>query len=113
ARDLLCDRIVLAAGAISTPGILLRSGVGPKDEVARLGVDLVHDAPGVGARLLDHPGLAIFFLPKKPGMARTIHPLVQTVCRYTSMGSTCPDDIQLQPGSWVPLPHLPLPAVTL
>jgi choline dehydrogenase len=41
------------------------------------------------------------------------HPLVQTVCRYTSTGSACPDDIQLQPGSWLPLPRLPLPGVTI
>jgi choline dehydrogenase len=112
-RDVPSDRVVLAAGAVATPGILLRSGIGPEDDVASLQVSLVHDAPGVGARLLDHPGLAIFFLPHKSGMSRIDHPLVQTVCRYTSTASTCPDDMQLQPGSWVPLPHLPVPAVTL
>jgi choline dehydrogenase len=117
-RDIDADRVVLAAGATASPGILLRSGIGPKDEVERIGVELVQASPGVGARLLDHPGLAIFFLPKRPGMARTDHPLVQTVCRYTSSplaggAPSCPDDIQLQPGSWVPLPRLRVPAVTL
>src|SRR5262249_18994829 len=38
---------------------------------------------------------------------------VQTVCRYTSEGSACPNDIQLQPGSWVPIPRFPLRGVTL
>jgi choline dehydrogenase len=112
-RDLFGDRVVLCGGAIATPGILLRSGVGPKDEVARLGVDLVADVPGVGARLLDHPGVAVFFLPRQKGMSRIDHPLVQTVCRYTSTGSDCPMDIQLQPGSFVPLPRFPVPGVTL
>jgi choline dehydrogenase len=112
-RDMACDRVVLAAGAIATPGILLRSGIGPPGDVARLGVALVRAAPGVGARLLDHPGLAVFFRPREKGISRVDHPLVQTVCRYTSTGSACPDDIQLQPGSWVPLPRLPLPGVTL
>jgi choline dehydrogenase len=112
-RELAADRVVLAGGAIATPGILLRSGIGPADEVLRLGVPLVRDVPGVGARLLDHPGLAIFFLPHERGLASVEHPLVQTLCRYTSTASDCPDDMQLQPGSWVPLPHLPVPAVTL
>ncbi|MBX3202128.1 MAG: GMC family oxidoreductase N-terminal domain-containing protein [Labilithrix sp.] len=112
-RDLTCDRVVLAGGAIATPGILLRSGLGPERDVLRLGVSLVRDLPGVGARLLDHPGLAVFFLPVEKGLASTEHPLVQTVCRYTSEGSACPDDIQLQPGSWIPLPHLPVAGVTI
>lgn len=112
-RELACDRVVLSAGATATPGILLRSGIGPSSELARLGIEVVRNVPGVGARLLDHPGLAVFFLPHEKGMSRIDHPLIQTVCRYTSAGSACPDDIQLQPGSWVPLPRLPVPGVTL
>ena len=41
-----CGRVVLCAGAINTPGILLRSGVGPRAEVERLGCELVADVPG-------------------------------------------------------------------
>lgn len=111
--ELACDRVVLAGGAIATPGILLRSGIGPERDVLRLGVNLVRDLPGVGARLLDHPGLAVFFLPVEKGLASVDDPLVQTVCRYTSEGSACPDDMQLQPGSWIPLPHLPVAGVTI
>ena len=112
-RDVKCDRVVVSAGAIATPGVLLRSGVGPKAELARLGVDLVADVPGVGARLLDHPGLAVFFKPHKRGMASIDHPLIQTLCRYPSTDGPFADDMQLQAGSWVPLPGLPLPGVTL
>lgn len=111
--ELLADRVVLSAGAIATPGILLRSGVGPAADVARLGVELVSEVPGVGARLLDHPGVAIFFLPRQSGMSRVDHPLIQTVCRYASTGGMGPNDMQLQPGSFVPLPHLPLAGVTI
>jgi choline dehydrogenase len=112
-RDVLADRVVLSAGAIATPGILLRSGIGPAADVARLGIELVRDVPGVGARLLDHPGVAVFFSPRASGMSRIDHPLIQTVCRLTSEGSACPNDLQLQPGSFVPLPRLPVPGVTL
>jgi choline dehydrogenase len=112
-RELRADRVVLSAGAIATPGILLRSGIGPAAELARLGVSLVSDVPGVGSRLLDHPGVAIFFLPLKAGMARVDHPLIQTVCRYGSTGGEGPNDIQVQPGSFVPLPRFPMAGVTL
>lgn len=112
-RDVFGDRVVLSAGAVATPGILLRSGIGPEREVLRLGVRLVRDVPGVGARLLDHPGVAIFFLPHKSGMSSVEHPLIQTVCRYQGTGSDCTNDIQLQPGSFVPIPHFPIPLVTM
>jgi choline dehydrogenase len=112
-RDLLADRVVLCAGAIATPGILLRSGIGPSRELLRLGVEPVAIVPGVAARILDHPGVAVFFRPLASGFARVDHPIVQTVCRYTSEGSACPNDIQLQPGSFVPIPRMPLAGVTI
>ena len=49
-------RIVLAAGAYGTPAILLRSGVGPADELARHGIPLVAELP-VGEGLVDHVGV--------------------------------------------------------
>jgi choline dehydrogenase len=112
-HEMLADRVVLCGGAIATPGILLRSGVGPPADVARLGVELACDVPGVGTQLFDHPGVAIFFKPHASGMSRTDHPLVQTVHRYASVGSACPNDMQVQPGSWIPIPHFPLAGVTL
>jgi len=113
AFTLLADRVVLAAGAVSTPGVLLRSGLGPADAVARVGAVLLRELPGVGARLLDHPGVAVFFWPRTPGFSSLEHPLVQTVCRYGATGSSCPNDMQIQPGSWVPLPWGDVRAVTL
>lgn len=47
-------RIVLAAGALQTPQILQLSGIGPADPLHGLGIDVVHDAPGVGRNLQDH-----------------------------------------------------------
>jgi choline dehydrogenase len=111
-HELKTNRVVLCGGAIATPAILLRSGIGPRDAVARLGVDLVVDLPAVGARLLDHPGAALFFLPKR-GVLDFAHPLIQTVLRYTSRGSDCPNDMQLQPGSIVPLPRFALPLMSI
>jgi choline dehydrogenase len=53
-RELSADLVVLAAGALASPAILLRSGVGPADELAALGIDVVADLPGVGRNLHDH-----------------------------------------------------------
>src|SRR5262249_52754942 len=39
----------------SSPAILLRSGIGPPDQLAALGISVALDLPGVGANLLDHP----------------------------------------------------------
>jgi choline dehydrogenase len=63
--------------------------------------------------LLDHPGVAVFFLPFARGFAKTTDPLIQTVHRYGATGSPCPNDMQVQPGSWVPLPWGNVPLVTI
>ena len=97
------DRVVLCAGAFGTPGILLRSGIGPRAEVERMGVDLVRNTPGVGAQLLDHPGCALFFRPRPGAEWRADAPLIQTVVLVEGE-----DDgphrnaLQLQAGSCAP-----------
>jgi choline dehydrogenase len=106
-------RVVLCAGATATPGILLRSGIGPRRAVERMGVDLVMDLPAVGARLLDHPGVAIFLRPGRELRQSRKDPLIQTVMRYTAKGSKVRNDMLLQPGSVVPLPFTTLPLVSL
>ena len=44
----------MSGGAINTPQLLLLSGIGPADEIARHGIRAVHDLPGVGKNLQDH-----------------------------------------------------------
>ena len=56
--------VILSAGAINSPQILLRSGIGPAADLARLGIAPVIDAPEVGANLADHLDIGI--------LARTI-----------------------------------------
>ncbi|MBM7776145.1 choline dehydrogenase-like flavoprotein [Actinokineospora baliensis] len=53
-RELRADRVVLSAGALASPTILLRSGVGPAGDLRVLGIDVVADLPGVGENLHDH-----------------------------------------------------------
>ncbi|KAF8905628.1 hypothetical protein CPB85DRAFT_1315263 [Mucidula mucida] len=51
--------IILSAGAIGTPQILLLSGIGPAEELAQVGIDSILDLPEVGKNLVDHPLLPI------------------------------------------------------
>jgi 5-(hydroxymethyl)furfural/furfural oxidase len=46
---------ILAAGAIDSPAVLLRSGIGPRKQLERLGIKVLADRPGVGMNLQNHP----------------------------------------------------------
>jgi choline dehydrogenase len=110
------SRIVLAAGAINTPALLLRSGIGPRDQIERIGCRVLVEVPQVNRRLLDHPGTAFFLMPRSPSIASLAHPLIQTVMRYASTdrgGNEHRSDMLLQPGSRFTLPQVDLAPVVL
>ncbi|MBW4721965.1 GMC family oxidoreductase [Saccharothrix obliqua] len=58
--------VVLSAGAIGSPQVLLRSGVGPADDLRALGIEVVADLPGVGDNLQDHWLVPTIFSAAKP-----------------------------------------------
>lgn len=95
-----CRKVVLSGGAIQTPAMLVRSGIGPRTVLERLGVSVVKDAAGVGARLLDHPGASVSVTPKD-GICNLDQPLIQTTLRYTARGSAQFNDMQLEPLSFI------------
>ncbi len=108
-------KVVLAGGVVGTLGILLRSGVGPRVEIERLGVELVADVPAIGAQLLDHPGTAIVLVPHRWGTSSVDDPLIQVVYRYASdVGPRFRHaDMQMQVGNCFPTPWLSVPCVTV
>ncbi|RST87685.1 choline dehydrogenase [Aquibium carbonis] len=54
-REVRAEReVVLAAGTVNSPQLLMLSGIGPADELAAHGIDVAHDLPGVGKNLQDH-----------------------------------------------------------
>lgn len=53
--------LLLCAGAVDTPRLLMLSGIGPADELRALGIDVRADLPGVGENLLDHPESVILW----------------------------------------------------
>jgi choline dehydrogenase len=57
--------VILCAGAIHTPRLLLLSGIGPSEDLEQLGIDTVIDLPGVGRNLQDHIVLAVLCFEAK------------------------------------------------
>ncbi len=113
ARTVRGDRVVLAAGAIGTPGILLRSGIGPRASVERVGAEIRVDSPTVGARLLDHLGVAIILAPRRMDLVHATDPLIQAMGRFTSRGGEHRHDMQVQAGSVLHLRGVTAPCVSL
>jgi choline dehydrogenase len=58
--------VLVCGGAFQSPQLLLLSGVGPADELQKLGVSVVHDAPGVGRNLQDHLDVCVIYDMTKP-----------------------------------------------
>jgi choline dehydrogenase-like flavoprotein len=60
------QEIVLSAGAIDSPKLLMLSGIGPAEHLREVGVDVLVDSPGVGAHMQDHPEGVISWEARKP-----------------------------------------------
>ncbi len=65
--SLRANTFVLSAGPYGSPSILLRSGIGPKRELANHSIPQTIDLSGVGENLHDHPGIAVEFEPTSDG----------------------------------------------
>lgn len=78
-------RVILSAGAINTPVILMRSGIGPRDQLEKIGIETIVDLTGVGQNLIDHPAVAMWLIPQ-PGFCRLGEDIHQMMLRYTSEG---------------------------
>lgn len=65
-REVLTARreVILSAGVINSPHLLKLSGIGPAQELMKHGIEVVHDLPGVGENLQDHPDVIIRCLDK-------------------------------------------------
>ncbi|WP_233858437.1 GMC family oxidoreductase [Paraburkholderia sp. HD33-4] len=58
--------VIVSSGAINTPRLLMLSGIGAADELSALGIQPVHDLPGVGKNLQDHLCTNVHFRLKDP-----------------------------------------------
>jgi choline dehydrogenase len=75
--------IILCAGAIGSPQLLMLSGIGPAEELRKLGITVVCDLPGVGANLQDHPAIPVAYECTKPISLAGAESLTNLI-RYTA-----------------------------
>lgn len=86
--------VVISAGAVDSPRLLLLSGIGPGDELEAAGVGVVHDLAGVGRNLHDHPLCGVVYEAAQPIPAgRTNH--AETSLVWRSDDSLTGPDMQL------------------
>lgn len=84
-RDVAARRVIVAAGALGSPTLLLRSGVGPGQQLVSAGVGVVAERAGVGENLQEHPaaGLSAFLAPHARAAAGEQYQL-QSLLRWSS-----------------------------
>ena len=94
------DQVVLSAGSMASPQLLMLSGVGPADHLREMGIPVVHDLPGVGQNLRDHPVVDVICEVREDHEQDPLAPRTQTGLRYTAAGSPDRNDMQIMASSF-------------
>jgi choline dehydrogenase len=93
--------LILSAGAIGSPHLLMLSGVGPAAQLRGLGIPVVQDMPGVGQNLRDHPKVYVTW-EIRAGYPVEMRPARGGAClRYTAPGSDWRNDLSINLGAFV------------
>ena len=93
------NKVVISAGALKSPHILMLSGIGPKDQLDEYGIDVLQDTPGVGANLRNHPISPISFRVKEGIKLQPDASGVRIALRYTAKGSDDSNDMMMTTSS--------------
>jgi choline dehydrogenase len=87
--------VVLCGSGFKSPHLLLLSGVGPADELRAHGIEVVHDSPGVGKNVKDHPSVLVNFRVPDRGELPPDFMIFQTCLNHTAPGSDITGDMQI------------------
>ena len=90
------DRVVLSAGAIRSPHLLMLSGIGPKDHLQHFGIPTVCELPGVGQNLMNHLSAQMTFKVKDGISLAAAADAVHFSVHYTAHGSHAANDMVLR-----------------
>ncbi len=83
--------VIVSAGALNTPALLMRSGFGPAPHLQERGIAPVKHLPGIGQNLMEHPYAGIaFYLPRHSRMTSEHHHHIPAVWRFSSGLEGCP-----------------------
>ena len=102
------NQVIVCSGALHSPAILMRSGIGPAAHLSGLGIDVVADRAGVGQNLMEHPGVSIASYMKRPArLPKGMRRQMIACMRYSSGVEGCaPGDMFIVPtnkSAWHPL----------
>ena len=92
--------IVLSAGAIKSPHLLMLSGVGPTDQLNEFGIPVVCELPGVGQNMRDHPQVSMLLQAKDGVQMDPDAPKRGCLLHYTARGSSVRNDMLITPSSF-------------
>lgn len=100
--------VIVSAGALHSPALLMRSGIGSATALRRFGIDCVSDLPGVGANLQEHPGISLSaFIRRGKRLGGATRRHIHLGLRYSSgMEGGMPSDMFMMfaaKSAWHPL----------
>ena len=98
----LGEEVILSGGAIASPQLLMLSGIGPARDLESLGIESVHDLPGVGQSMKNHPSVSLRYRLVEGNRPAPDAPRNQVGLRFTAEGSEYRNDIQVQPTTSYP-----------
>ena len=94
------ETVILSAGSLANPKILMLSGIGPADNLTSHGIKPLINLEGVGKNLRDHPQNFVLAKVKNIESLDTKSPRLQVGLRYTSQNSAAADDMMMWMGSY-------------
>ncbi|MEE2885011.1 MAG: GMC family oxidoreductase N-terminal domain-containing protein [Chloroflexota bacterium] len=94
------SEVVLSAGAICSPQIMMLSGLGPEATLKKYGISVLTELPGVGKNLRDHPQVPVVLSTVESFVQDGLEPRLQIGLKYTASGSNLTDDMLLLPHSF-------------
>ncbi len=89
------DSVVLSAGALKSPHILMLSGIGPRDQLEEFGIPVIRELPGVGQNLFNHPMSSVSFRVKEGIELTSNAGALRFGLRVTSEPPSQPNDVML------------------
>jgi choline dehydrogenase len=100
--------VIVSAGALQSPKVLMLSGIGPAAHLAAFGIDVVADLPGVGQNLQDHVQLPVVFKRKTDSPMTTLLTGNVLFLRTREGSDAAPPDMQLNFTPSIPAPLAPM-----
>ena len=107
-RVISAGEVILCTGAIHSPALLMRAGIGPTDHLTEIGVQPVTERPGVGQNLLDHPMISVSaYLKRSARLSAEQRRHIFLGMRWSSGVEDCPPTdmyaVAYNRGAWHPV----------